>query len=112
MTLNVQSILNDKVKRAVFEELSRNDISLEDLIERSHLPARSVESAVRAMASDDMIGGPDNMLFLTEQGKRMVGQLRSIEKEGSGLGTIGSARPSANKMTGKESRQRSEDRGT
>ncbi len=112
VSMNVRSMLNNNIKRTVLEELSHGEIGLDDISKRSRLPPSSIDRAVRAMMADDIIGGPDDMLYLTQKGKDILHEMQVMEREGAEKGAAVSERPAAERLTGQESRKRTEDRGT
>ena len=108
--MDIQFILRDKFRLAVLEDLSNGEASAERVAKRNHLPAPAVDRAVRELRAEEIIGGPESQLYLTDQGKELLRQVRGLDQASSPPAAAARSRP-PDQMTGEDNRKRRENQG-
>lgn len=109
--MDVQFIIKDKYRRAVLEDLSNGEQGADRIAKRNHLPSIGVDRAVRELRAEELVGGPEEDLYLTEQGKALLTELRGMERGGT-TGAVGGGTRAHQELGPKESRKRTENQGT
>lgn len=95
----------------MLEDLSSGERGGDDIAKRNHLPAPGVARAVRELRAEELVGGPEGQLHLTEQGKEAFARLLDLEKAG-GAGEADTGSEAHIGLRPKDSRTRTENRGT
>jgi predicted methyltransferase len=109
--MDIQYILKDKFRLAVIEDLSNGELSSDRIAKRNHMPAPAIERAIRELRAEEVVGGTDSELYLTETGKDLLKQIRGLDQAASG-GVDAKARSRGpSKMSGEDSRKRKENQG-
>ncbi|KQM11053.1 hypothetical protein AOA80_10775 [Methanomassiliicoccales archaeon RumEn M1] len=106
----MQFVMKDKYRRAVLEDLSNGERGSDAIAKRNRLPAKGVERAVQELRAEELIGGPEDELYITEQGRQVLSDLLEMER-GGGQGEAGTGPRKFREQTGDESRKRTENQG-
>jgi predicted methyltransferase len=109
--MDIQYIIKDKFRLAVLEELSGGETSTDRIAKRNHLPAPAIDRASRELRAEEIIGGTDSQLYLTEAGKEMLKQIRGMDQaSASGRDAKARSRP-PEQLKGEDNRRRRENQG-
>jgi predicted transcriptional regulator len=110
--MDIQFILKDKFRLAVLEELSSGEMSSDRIAKRNHLPAPGVERAIRELRAEEVIGGTEAELYLTDTGKEMLKQIEDMDQTDPGIPDSKARSREPSKLSGEDSRKRRENQGT
>jgi predicted methyltransferase len=91
-TTQLQLILRDKNRLAVFEEFSSGERSVEQIIKKSRLPGHTIKKAVDDLRVEGIVGGLDSKLYLTEKGRKLVIEVKKVQHEAPAMGAAPKAR--------------------
>lgn len=109
--MDIQYILKDKFRLAVMEELSGGEASAERIAKRNHMPTLAIDRAIRELRAEEIIGGTEAQLYLTEVGKEMLREVRSMD-QASAVDNDGKARSRPpSQLKGEDNRRRKENQG-